>query len=328
MAGIDSIVHWQLPECARFVEIKVTNERGVIVRSGRGWTASQRQSNEGCSIVTPHLSQMNGRQGTFMENDEVRECTIHPISVTDEVERIEALRAQGTERETLGVRYDYLLYSAMPGNSTSYELIFGFWLYQNNEMELSRRILGPILQSETVTNLLRDLRMEVGEIYGWQMFDAFAAVDYKRAEQIGEVVVSKFPNSRFSHEARELLIQLPTRQGDYVELVLPTHEEWASLRKSMSRGAAISYLCTRLRLIRPSLTHECRAPDGSPRINPLVELQRLPLSAADVPQLSEFLNKSWYLPIRCTIDDPFAWHSWRPADTKTAIGDLIGRVAR
>jgi hypothetical protein len=187
------------------------------------------------------------------------------------------------------------------------------------------------------------------------MLDAFIADrDYPRAEKLARLVDARFAGTRFHDHARRLLRELPLRRDDFDTLKLPTAEEWARVRKTLSRADQIDYLCKRLRLlncfqqsipgwIEPKNTQYAEASKSGALgfaglslfparevINPLTELTDAasPTRArlADVPRLAAHLRDDWS--ILALGYGKLIAPSYVLLTTRPLIADVINGLAR
>jgi hypothetical protein len=257
-------------------------------------------------------------------------CTIEPVKIADEVERVEALRKKNDPEHALSEQGG--LTGQFEGQAAGlYEVLLAQWLAASKQDDLAARILLPALDTlYEDEHLVRMTRSRLGVAYGYQMFVAFVGDrDYARAERWAQLLSKRFPETPFHHYAVQLAEQLPKRRDDFVNLKLPTPKEWADLKRTLSRDEQIDYLCQRMRLLncyqwgQPGgldyygkqyaepcgLSRNASWGGGSGKtevINPLLELAGgqdmqgrsypgLGLKAADVPKLEKYRREDWFI---------------------------------
>src|SRR5262249_38770332 len=132
-----------------------------------------------------------------------------------------------------------------------YEAILGAWLYRAGRDAEAASILLPALDSVYADHYLVDtVRHQVGEIHGYRMLVAFAGDrDYAEVLKHAKLINERYPDTRCHAYARGLAEQLPRRTDDFTKFKLPTPAEWADLKKKLTRGQQIDFLCERMRLL-------------------------------------------------------------------------------
>jgi hypothetical protein len=208
------------------------------------------------------------------------------------------------------------------------------------------------------------VRGQVGELEGHKMLIAFVGDrDYPAALRHARRINDLYPDTRFHRYAKDLTDQLPKRSGDFTALKLPTPAAWAALKKTLTRGQQIDYLCERMRLLncfqmcQPGGYDPGESQYAEPRglsedaawggrggttevINPLTELagyrgwrdddqpkpKGLELTVRDVPHLSKHLRDDWYMPIVSF------WRDFHPdrtlSSTRPLFAGIINGLAR
>jgi hypothetical protein len=257
------------------------------------------------------------------------------VDLAEAVRRVERIRAAGDKDFELSERGG--LTGQFQGKGASlYEALLAQWLYAAGKDTLAARVLLPALDTlYQDDDLLLIVRDRLGQIYGYQMLTAFVGDrDYPRAERMARLLARHFPGTLFHPYAVRLAEELPRRRDDFGKLKLPTPQEWAALRKKLTRREQIDYLCRRVRLLNffqtgqpfgePAYSDTQYAePSGMSRnaawgggqgrtevINPVVELvgpidgvpaagkkdyKGLGLTVADLPQLADYLREDWFL---------------------------------
>jgi hypothetical protein len=207
-----------------------------------------------------------------------------------------------------------------------YEISICYWLYKHHHRALASDVLLPLLDSlGDASELSAVVQDGMGLIHGYRMIVAFAGNrDYGAALQEARLIVLRYPNSLFSHYAREMVRQLPLRMDDFNSFRLPTPDDWIRARSGMNREEQIRFLCKRLRLLSgdPFGPQYAEAPGMAPNaaetldrgktpvINPVIELKGaypeswsaqatqpggVHLTLSDVPTLAEYLQDDWFI---------------------------------
>lgn len=139
----------------------------------------------------------------------------------------------------------------------------------------------------------------------------FCQGKYKDAEQLTKFLTRpSFSASPLSGAATSLLAQFPDRQVDNQSFVLPSENQWRDLQKKMSVKEQVDYLAPRLRLLRGKEEKRAIAgnvsivnldapqtnlQDGSPVVNPLVELRKIVTDVSNVPLLFPHLTDKHFI---------------------------------
>jgi hypothetical protein len=203
----------------------------------------------------------------------------------------------------------------LPGMTTPAGLVAA-WCIERREREAAATVLFPCFNrmpdDRWPVQILRD---QLSHLSQQEMLVAFSyKLDYPRAIALAEHLSQPiFDGYESQGRARELAAQLRARAADFKDFKLPTPEEWATLRATMSLPEQIKYLAARLRLLN---CHQTGQPggvdytdlqfdrkDGSWQaegrtkfVNPFVELRAMDLTPADLPVLVPSLADENFLP--------------------------------
>lgn len=313
------------PRKAEFVVVTTTtyyqDDTTAQTREDRGWLL--KQNDKTFQVLT--------RFGTVKSYQEQRKpsraddrswsttCTFTRIPIREEVNRVVTLRKNGDPASKLS-EYGGLS-GQFEGRGAGFsEFLLAYWLCTSEQNELAAKILFPALDTLYLDHQAVDIvRDGMGRLHGHRMLVAFVGDrDYDATLAQAEVIKKRLSGTRFDKVARELTRQIPKRRDDFKELILPSSLDWTELQKDLSRENQIDYLCRRLRLLngfqwgqparvslRDSQTLE---PNGltdnasygldrgkTPVINPLVELEALNPTVADIPAIAPYLRDDWFL---------------------------------
>ncbi|MEO0474375.1 MAG: hypothetical protein AAF085_00200 [Planctomycetota bacterium] len=242
------------PGNARFIRVTSSYPRdgGVpYVTTATGWEV---QSDETwLQLFTPHGSTQRIRlkPDPDADPDHVHpDITVTEISITDEIDRIEALRAGGDDDFALSEEGGMTGQFEVRGASV-YEAILGLWLHEAKRDKLAARIVLPALETLYSDKYLAEMvRQRMGRNLGRQMLVAFIGDrDFDTATRHAKRIAEHSPDTQFYGYAVKLAAELPKRRDDFKTFVLPTPGEWAELKQKLSRDEQIDYLCARLRLL-------------------------------------------------------------------------------
>jgi hypothetical protein len=273
-----------------------------------------------------------------------------------EVKAIAALRAQGNPDFALSAQGG--LTGQFEGNGPSLkEILLGIWLDKAGRHDLAAALLIPAFDAtDSDAGVVEIARHQLAIVYGQEMLDQFTLDrNYPEALRLARLTEKLYPRTTYSEHARRLARELPLRQDDFRAFSLPTAQEWAALKPTLSREQQIDYLCERLRLLsctrlgdvdyydtqfkEPGI-HERDGDRATVVINTLAELggdpgsgwQKRPttdglrLTLADVPALAAHLKDDW------TMVMVSYWRAFHPSRelhyTREVIADLIHQLAK
>jgi len=339
MTNIGALLDQPASPDTEFVKVttKWTSGKDTNTSETLGWLVK----NDGDSwvVLTPfghretfHKEKtFKGRRG----GESVSKSSWEKSPIADEVKRVVELRKKGDPDFALSERGG--LTGQFQGRGASvYEVTLAHWLFAAKQLDLSSQILLPALDSLYMDRHLVDMiRHRVGEAAGYRMLVAFAGDrDFAETQRLANALVQRYPGTRFHNYAVKLSKEMPKRADDFKKLKLPTPEEWAGLKKKLSRAKQVAYLAERMRLLncfqysQPggcSITEgQFAEPSGLSRnaawgldrgetkvINPYIELvggregifgddekepfKGLELTVADIPHLAPFLRDDWHL---------------------------------
>lgn len=224
------------------------------------------------------------------------------------------------------------------------EALIAGWSYLRGDRKTAADLLFPRLEAAKddrwVLWAVRDL---LGHLYHRPMLDHFSGRrDYAEAARLAaHLSKDLFEGYEYQPRAKELLRQLGRRTEDFKTLTLPTAEQWAEQRATMSRDDQIRFLAGRLRLLncfqwgqpgdvnyndpqypRPMAEYrEVEDPRRLPTvINPYVELRRLKLTIPELPVLVPYLADEDYLPTYSF------WRSFHPSRTLHQVNWAVAKV--
>ena len=188
------------------------------------------------------------------------------------------------------------------------------WAYALSNKDLTTEVLFPCLELIADDRLaFEGVRDHLGDVYHQRMLVEFSHQrDYDRTIALARHLSQPlFDGYRYQRRAKELADQLPRRRGDFRELRLPAEEEWSKLQAKLSRDEQVTYLARRLRLLncfqwgqpggvdfRDPQYAESRKfnEQGTPVVNPYVELRSMHLQISELPTLIPFLADENFLP--------------------------------
>lgn len=357
------------PVDATFVAVSVTRyEKGGKKGEGviRGWLLREEKGR--CELLTPF-----GRRETLTLSDkpisdddgwDVTRVLVR-VKAEDEVARVKAIREKDDQDFQLSERGG--LTGQFRGRGMGlYEILMGCWLYTAKRYDLAAEVLLPALDTLYLDEHAVEIaRNNIGELHGEQMLVAFVGDrDYDLTMKLAKRLAEHYPGTRFHEYAVGLAEQLPKRGDDFKGLKLPTAEEWAELKKMMTREQQFDYLCKRLRLLncfqrsQPGGVSFSQTQYAEPCglaanaswglnhgktevINPLVELagpvdgflrrgdkrpRGLELTTADIELLAPYLREDWFV-----LAVSF-WRDFHPNrnlhGTRSLVANLINHLAR
>jgi hypothetical protein len=177
-------------------------------------------------------------------------CTVTAVNLEDEVARIESIRKEGAEIADI-YRRSRPRGKFQRFSGSLYEAVLAQHLHSVGQMKLAARVLFPALDSLSHDEeFTARISYELGRIYGYQMLTAFVGDrDYAQAEKLAQAIVKLYPKSLFYHYAVRLAAELPKRRDDFVQLKLPTPEQWKEMQKKIPRSEQIDFQCKRVRLL-------------------------------------------------------------------------------
>lgn len=359
----------ELPsEKAEFVSVNVRyrDKKKIVKHSfdAEAWLIQRK--GETVKIYTPYgrfQTFENGERTQINQSDVTVEVSIKPKKIDDLVKAVEASRAKGKAGSDLS-EGGSLTGQFRGSGATLYEVILGVWLYRAKQDAEAARVLLPALDSLYRDQQLAQLVLHrLGEIYGYRMLVSFAGDrDFRETLRQAQAIDKLYPGSRFHEYAKEMIKQLPRREGDFVKLKLPTPAKWAEQKKKLTRSQQIDFLCERMRLLNcfqmgqpggyspdeKQYAEPCGiASDASwgldrgktEVINPLTELvgpvngfdeskprpRGLELTLKDVPLLSKYLRDDWYMLIVSF------WRNFHPnrnlSSTRSQFAEIINGFA-
>jgi hypothetical protein len=338
MRDIGALLDSPAPPDAAFVK---TTMKKTFGKNAHSWTTlGWLVKNDGDSwvVLTPF-----GHRDTYHKEktekqrsgDTVEKSTLEDYPIAALVNHVVELRKKGDPEFKLSEQGG--LTGQFQGNGAGlYEAMLAHWLYSAKQYELCAEILLPALDTLYSDHHLVDIvRHRVGEAAGYRMLVAFAGDrDFAETQRLANALVQRYPGTRFHHYAVKLAKELPKRADDFKKLKLPTAEEWAAVKKKLSRAEQIAYLSERMRLLncfqwgQPGgysiAAVQYAEPSGlssnaswgldrgqTKVINPYVELvgghesrleadenerlKGLELTVADIPYLAPFLRDDWHI---------------------------------
>jgi hypothetical protein len=324
---------------AEFVKVTTewTSGEETNTETTIGWLV--KNDSDSWIVLTPF-----GHRENFAKEKKIKrrdgESTIksrwEKLPIADEVNRVAALRGKGDPEFALSERG--ALTGQFEGHTASVsEVVLAHWLYTAKQFDLSAQLFLPALDTFYMDRHLVDMmRHRMSEAAGYRMLVAFAGDrDFAETQRLANALVQRYPGTRFHDHAVKLSKEMPKRGDDFKKLKLPTPEEWATLKKKLSRAEQITYLAERIRLLncfqysQPggySLTETqyaepCGLSDNAAWglyqgktkvINPYLELvggkelvfphddtkkpsKGMELTVADIPRLAPFLREDWHL---------------------------------
>jgi hypothetical protein len=365
---------------AEFVRVTVRYLDDKKQEKGKGeYFGWQLQRDKGAvTIYTPYASRETLRDGERtkitqserMPNgvrswqiDVTRKVEVGPGQIEELIKQVE--KATRGEEGRLSLSERGPLTGQFEGRGASlFEAVLGAWLFRaGKEAEAARVVLSAIDTLYEDRHFAEMVKSHMGDKAGYAMLVAFAGDrDYARALTFARQIDKLYPGTRFHEYAREMARQLPGRMDDFKTFKLPTAAEWAALKKKLTRGEQIDYLCERLRLLNcfqmgqpggyfpdeeqyaEPCGMETNASWGLRKgktevINPLTELagpfnwyakgkprpKGLALTLKDVPHLSKHLREDRYMLIVSF------WRDFHPdrnlSSTRPAIADIINSLA-
>jgi hypothetical protein len=341
-----------------------------------GWLAKKEKDE--VVIYTPHgrVCSFHDHEKTEISETEkveggvrfkpVNVVTELTVTLTDPSELVKAVvesRKSGKARVELSERGG-LTGQFRGSGATLFEANFGAWLYRAGKDSDAAQILLPALDSlDRDEHFVLMVREQIGEIVGQKMLVAFVGDrDYTSALASAKQINALYPNTRFHRYAQRLAEQLPRRSDDFTKLKLPTPQEWAKLKKTLTRDQQMDFLCERMRLMncfqmgQPGGYNPGETQYAEPRglsenaawggnggktklINPLTELvgsrswrddepklKGLELTVKDIPRLSKYLREDWYMLIVSF------WRDFSPerdlSSTRSEFASIINDLAR
>ncbi len=188
------------------------------------------------------------------------------------------------------------------------KFMIGAWLHERGEDALAAKLLFPILlKFKDQREPIAQVRNEIAQRYRTAMLWKFGGQhDYAAAGRLAKHLSGPaFDGWRLQKEAALLAEQLAQRKDDFVTLKLPSSEEWARLKVTLTRAQQAEYLAVRLRLLfapqrnwgwggfemdqyanpLASLHFEAGKPWPQRVINPYVELLAMKLAVSELPPL-------------------------------------------
>jgi hypothetical protein len=370
MTNIGALIDQPAPPDAEFVKVTTKSTFGKETRTSTtvGWLV--KNDADSWVVLTPF-----GYRETFPKERTIKkrhgfewtaQSKCEKQSVPEEVKRVAALRKNGDPDFGLSERGG--LTGQFQGHGASvYEVMLADWLYRAKQFDLSAQILLPALDSVYMDrHLVEMMRHRMGTLVGYRMLVAFAGDrDFAETKRLADLFIQRYPRTGFQNYAAQLSNEMPKRQDDFKKLTLPPPEQWAGLKKKLSRPQQIVYLAERLRLLncfqmgQPGgysiREAQYAEPCGLSRdaawgmglgktkvINPYVELvggnegdfedaakksfKGLELTVADIPHLAPFLLEDWH--ILCVS----FWRDFsaeRDLDTtRPLVADLINSLAK
>ena len=338
MANVGALLDQPAPPDAAFVKVTTTwtDTKDTNTSTTVGWLVKNNGDSWVVLTLFGHREMFHKEKTTKGRRGEsVTKSSWEKYAIADEVKRVVELRKKGDPEFELSERGG--LTGQFQGRGAGvYEVTLAQWLYSARQFDLSAQVLLPALDSYYMDRHLVDMmRHRLGEAAGYRMLVAFAGDrDFAETERLANALVQHFPDTRFHDYAVKFSKEMPKRADDFKKLKLPTPEEWAALKKKLSRAEQITYLAERLRLLncfqggQPggySITDvQYAEPSGLSRnaawglgrgqtkvINPYFELvggheglfrddekkpfQGLELTVADIPPLTPFLRDDWHL---------------------------------
>jgi hypothetical protein len=254
MTSIGALVDQPAPPDAEFVKVttKWTAGDRTETTSTLGWLI--KDNKDSWTVLTPFGHRETFQKGKTIKNsrggDSTSTSTREKFPIADEVKRVAALRKKGDPEFELSERGG--LTGQFQGRTAGvYEVTLAHWLYTAKQFDLSAQLLLPALDSLYMDSHLVDMmRHRVGEAAGYRMLVAFAGDrDFAETRRLADAIVKRYPGTRFHEYAVKFAREMPKRQDDFKKLKLPTPDEWAALKKKLSRAEQITYLAERIRLL-------------------------------------------------------------------------------
>ncbi len=241
------------PTDASVVRVTVSHPRPKgepLVVDVIGWQLERDDTS--IEVFTPHLSKTRFqlKPDPNPASRAPKKVTVNEIEITDWVELVESIRSGGDKDSQFSSRGG-LTGQFEGGGASVYEAILGLWLYEAKHDELAARIVLPALDTLHADKYFGEkVYQRIGKDLGLKMLISFIGErDFETATRHAKQIVQDCPNSQFYERAIKLAEELPKRSGDFKTFTLPTPDEWTKLKKELSRGEQIDYLCKRLRLL-------------------------------------------------------------------------------
>jgi hypothetical protein len=339
MTTIGDLLDQPAPPSAAFVKVTTTwtNGKDSDTSTTLGWMVK----NDGDSwiVLTPFGERESFRKEekskTRRGTEFVAKSSWEKSPIVDEVKRVVELRKKGDPKFELSERGR--LTGQFQGHSAGiYEVMLAHWLYTAKQYDLSAQLFLPALDTLYMDrHLVEMVRHRVGQAVGYRMLVAFAGDrDFAETQRLAESLVRRYPGTQFHNYAVKLAKEMPKRADDFKKLKLPTPEQWADLKKKLSRPEQVAYLAERIRLLNcfqmgqpggyslreTQYAEPCglssnaawgRNKGITKVINPYIELvggsegyfddedkkgpKGLELTVADIPSLAPFLREDWHL---------------------------------
>jgi hypothetical protein len=364
MSDIEAVLDRPVPSDARFMKAfdpATGFRRGVLMTSG--WLVDE----DGAKTI---VSPMGQRKKNLKKTDDAY-VDLKAYMRWVEFPIADAVKSIVEEGRASDRPHSYSEYGRFLGGNAvkAHEVVLAWRLYKTKRFDLCAPLLFPALDDVYADRHLTEMvHQSVGEVAGLRMLVAFVGDrDLAEAQRLADMVVRRYPATRHHSLAGVLAKELPRRQGDFDKLKLPSHAEWAELRKKLTKNEQIAYLADRLRLLNVSqlgqgfgphdrcledmqYAEACGLADdaswlgrGRTRvINPLVQLvggkegyasaqsEEYPgvgLTVADIPRLAPYLREDWH--VLCVT----FWRDFAPArqlddTTRQILVPIINRLAK
>lgn len=277
----------------------------------------------------------------------VKGTTVKDGSLADAAKRFKTIRG-GEERDALAELSPrgMLTMQFQPRALSQPELLVAAWAFERGERKTCAEALferlDELADDRFMVEIARDL---MGHQYHQRMLELFS---YQR-DYAGSLALAKhlskpvFSQYKYALRARNLAGQLEKRGEDFKTFTLPMPEEWKRLQEKLGRAEQIDYLAARLRLLncrqhgqpggveyedaqfRKPL-NEVKRGDKPDAINPVVELENLKLTVADLVTLVPYLADENYMPTFSY------WRDFHPDRTlhmvNWVVANLVNQAAR
>jgi hypothetical protein len=269
--------------------------------------------------------------------------TLEVGSLAAAAERLIAVRAGDSRGDGLS-RRGRLTGQFEPESLRMPEALVAAWCYVRGDRDSTAKLLFPRIEAMDDDRWLGWMARDyLGHRYHQDMLVLFGYVrEYEGALQIARHLSKRiFEGYEYHERARELAAQLDRRRDDFKTFVLPAPREWEQLKAQLPRAEQICYLAERLRLLDcarhgrasysadqfgiPLYHARGEVREEFPRINPYVELFKMDITVAELPELIPYLADEQFMPTFTY------WREFHPKRTlhrvNWAVVDIVNRAA-
>ncbi len=244
-------MNWlEVPESRTWVRAVVPTAWAGEVEEVAGWLISERDG--AIRVRTYFCEEIEIPAATAFSRDETFDATVDRVLEIKEAFSNSRDIDEKRKLDHLLRNQDWTYTQGRQWETSLCEIQLIAWAYQIGDIPSVARLLLPIVEDfgdERAFPVIAQWKL--GERRENEMLHAFVhRRDYASTQQIAQDLLDPaFEGSIDRRWAEALSTLLPRRAADFRELRLPDHGRWTQLRRTLSRGDQIRFLCERLRLL-------------------------------------------------------------------------------